>query len=240
MENHKSDTLDHPLVIRMYVDEKKGANTIAKALGTHPSKIYDILKEHNIPRRSRSEAQRLRNYPSLANDERLKPIVVRLYCDEGLTLIKVGKRLGVSGAAVRNWMEQWGIPRRKKPNNNPKWTQLPADEVVRLYVDEQISLQEVAHRFNVSSPVIKRVLEHRGVPRRTPSEAKAVYWERQKEKASAELIPETVSVESADAPIEDQILRLRQDKNAKIQDIAHTLNLPTVDVFDVLKSAGVL
>ena len=74
--------LDHRLVIRMYVDEKLGAYLIAKALGTSSTQVYSVLKAHNIPRRSRREAQRLRNYESIVDDKNLRDSVIPLYCEK--------------------------------------------------------------------------------------------------------------------------------------------------------------
>ena len=233
--------LDHNRVIEMYVDEKRSAFKIADAFGVLPSKIYEILKKHNVPRRSRRDAQLLREYPTSITDENLKDAIIRLYCGEALSLKKVGKRLGISGTQVRKIMIYWGIPRRNPSEGMKKWETLPADEIVRLYVEEECSGIEISLRFKVSTPIIGQVLKYNGVRLRTTAEAKALWYKRRREQQQAKPKPvETQTDVLPDVSIEEQIVSMRRDQNAKIQDIAHTLKRQTVEVFDVLKAAGVL
>ena len=237
----KFDALDHALVIRMYVEEQKSMRAIAEELGVSRYLITKVLKTYDVPRRSLSEAFRLRQYTGMHTDAKLKAAVIRLYCDEKLSLAGCGKRLGISGVHIGNLMHRWGIPRRKANGRQPKWAVLDADAIVRLYVEEFLTLPEIASKYNVSPPTIAKVLERQGVPRRTISEAKALCHKRREQKQASLTTPDTFEqVDPSDASIEDRILSMRHHQNAKIQDIAHSLCIPTVRVYEVLQGAGLM
>ena len=122
-----------------------------------------------------------------------------------------------------------------------KWSTLPADEVVHLYVDAELSSKAIGDRFGVSPPTIIKILKHKGVPRRTTSEAKALWHKRRMEQQHTKAKPVEIQTDvQSDASIAEQIVSMRRDQNAKIQDIAHTLKRPAVEVFEVLNAAGVL
>ena len=236
----KVEALDHDRVIEMYVVEKKSLQAIADDFGVSTSPILTILDMHQVPRRTRSESQRHR--PRIWRNPVCKADLIRLYCEEGLSLAVCAERLRSTVDWLQQLMEQWGIPRRKPWMLNCKWTQLDADKIVRLYAEEELTLKEIAWRYDVSETIIIKVLKHRGVPRRTASEAKVLAHKRRREKAAAEHKPECVEVAGVpdNASIESQIVSMRQDQNAKVQDIAASLNIETVNVFQVLQRAGLL
>ena len=97
--------------------------------------------------------------------------VNRLYWEEELSTAECGKRLGISGSYVSALMRAWGIPARKYGDwiaKSAKWNLLDADVIVRLYVEELLSAQEIALKYNVSRPIIAKVLDASG--RTTPDE----------------------------------------------------------------------
>ena len=87
----KVDALDHDRVIKMYVEEKKSLQAIADYFGVSTTPILSILDMHQVPRRTRSESQRHR--PRIWRNPVCKADVVRLYCEEGLSLETCAQRL---------------------------------------------------------------------------------------------------------------------------------------------------
>ena len=161
----------------------------------------------------------------------------RLYWEEELSTAECGKRLGITGSYVSNLMKGWGIPARKGSHKNyKKMKSLNADVIVEMYVEKHLTLAFIARHFDVTSPTISKVLIAQGVPRRTPAEQIALIEKRR----NADKSPKTVLVvpDLPDTSIADQILGMREQQNAKIQDIAAVLDVSTVDVFNVIRGAG--
>lgn len=238
---HKSpvyETLDHNRIIKMYLDEKKSDRVIGEALGVSTYTIKKVLIRYNVPFRTRSESQRIR-YNS-AKKPVHKADVIRLYYDQQLPMKKVAKTIGVSESTVRECMDKWGMERRTKSEVLEKWHELPADEIATLYLDKQESIKQIADYYDVSDGIILKVLKNAGVKRRSISEAQKIAHRRRKLKRIEAFTPETIKPKDTDIPIADQIVSMRKDDNAKIQDIAHLLGVPTTEVFEVLTTAGVL
>jgi transposase-like protein len=86
-----------------------------------------------------------------------KADLVRLYCDEGLSLGEVARRLGWSPSAIYSRLVALGIGRRTP------WARhaVKADvaELRRLYVDEGLSMSALAERSGCSLTTIWRKLK---------------------------------------------------------------------------------
>jgi transposase-like protein len=79
----------------------------------------------------------------------------QLYFDHGLQLAKVGKTVGLTGAAVKYRLVQAGF--KLRPDHIPPT--VPTEDLCRLYVDEKLSLAKVSKRVGLSiSTVRKRLL----------------------------------------------------------------------------------
>ena len=230
----KYETLDHQRIIERY--KEKSLRDLAIEFGVSGGLITKVLKSYNVPRRS--VGGRFNQKGGMHTDAKLKANVKRLYWDEALSLAECGKRLGISGGYVSQLMKRWGIPSRKATRKPINKVEIAADKVVRLYTVKYLTVAEIAMRNNVSKTVINKVLESEGVSRRTPAERKVLIEKLR----NADKSPKTVLVvpDLPDTSIADQILILREQQNAKIQDIAAALDMLTVDVFHVIRGAGVL
>src|SRR6266446_8923018 len=87
--------------------------------------------------------------------------LVRLYCDEGLSLSEVARQLGWSPSAIYSRLVALGIARRKAWARNAVETD--AEELRRLYVDEGLSLNAIAGRYGCALTTIWRRLQAVGV-----------------------------------------------------------------------------
>ncbi len=87
--------------------------------------------------------------------------LVRLYCEEKLSVSDVGLRLGWSKSAIQSRLVQLGIASRTPW----AWNAVECDieEVRRLYVDERLSLVRTAARLGCSESTIRRKLAAAGV-----------------------------------------------------------------------------
>jgi len=82
--------------------------------------------------------------------------LVRLYCDEGLSANEVARRLGWSASAIYSRLAALGIARRTQWAHNT----VDADvaELRRLYVEDGLSLSEIAARYGCALTTIWRRL----------------------------------------------------------------------------------
>ena len=103
--------IDINQVAHLYYHEKKSVYEIAKIFGCTHSVIYARMQENGLPRRSYSEAHRMRYSQKHLNIDLAE--IVRLYFEENLTLIEVGTRLGVCSDLVRKRLIAAGYEIRK-------------------------------------------------------------------------------------------------------------------------------
>lgn len=87
--------------------------------------------------------------------------VVRQYI-AGATLQSLSVSFGMHTQTVRAHLQRVGVELRPVRVLEG----ILADEAVRLYVEEQLSLVKVGRRVGVSPDVVRRALIQRGVPRR--------------------------------------------------------------------------
>ena len=83
-------------------------DAIARKLGVSTSIIIKCLKEYNIQRKSRSEAQKKVNIS--------KDLLNKMYVKDSMSILKIAKKLGVSNAPVRRCLKELGFTIRGKMN----------------------------------------------------------------------------------------------------------------------------
>ena len=91
--------------VRKY-KEGYGGNTIAKEIGCIPGTVLQWVRKAGEEVRTRPKMVR-------APDE-VRQEAVRLYA-EGLGTIRVGKKIGYSESAVRNFLKEAGVKMRPQP-----------------------------------------------------------------------------------------------------------------------------
>jgi transposase-like protein len=87
--------------------------------------------------------------------------IARLYCDEGLSTAAIARELGWSASAIRSRLVALGIARRTPWARNAVSCD-PAD-LVRLYVEEGLSLSAIAARYGCSLSTIWRKAQAAGI-----------------------------------------------------------------------------
>src|SRR5712691_132455 len=87
--------------------------------------------------------------------------LVRLYCDDGLSLSEVARQLGWSPSAIYSRLVALGIARRKAWARNAVETD--AEELRRLYVEDGLSMTALAERCGCSLTTMWRKLKAAGV-----------------------------------------------------------------------------
>ena len=240
-KRHVLDTLNPAEVIRYY-QSGKTLRECGNQFGVSYVTIKNLLTVNGIPLRSRSAAQRLRKERERKERERkqnrTKERVISLY-ESGVSIEACCRETSTSQPRIRKILQEAGIEIRDPSFYlKRKSRSLPAQEIKRLYLEDQVSGIAISEKYNVSPPTIYKVLRRQGVKLRSGPEAiriaKKMSFEKRMAKKDA-----SRSLQTTDAQIEVEIVRLRTEDNARIQDIAHALEIETPRVYSVLQNAGV-
>lgn len=100
-----------------------------------------------------------------------REILYQMLIVEDKTNSQVAKELGCSYSAIQNWSSKLGVPRQEK------WERLRdshEEEVVKMYVEQRQTLQDIAIKFGYNDQTVKRVLEELGIKTRSRSEIKGL------------------------------------------------------------------
>jgi predicted transcriptional regulator/predicted DNA-binding protein (UPF0251 family) len=95
-------------LIKEYVENRNSIEKIAAELGVSGAYVSRCLEKYGIPRRNPSEARLVKKGVVKPSKEELE----RKYLKEGKNLGQIGKEVGVTGSAIRNWLKGYRIPLR--------------------------------------------------------------------------------------------------------------------------------
>ena len=96
-------------------------------------------------------------------------VLHRLYHEEGMIARDIGKKLGIGRGGVLYWMRKHDIPRRKgggRGEVTPGRPWADADRMERLYVEEGLTSEQIAEKFDCSPTTVIVWLGNHGIERR--------------------------------------------------------------------------
>jgi group I intron endonuclease len=127
------------------------------------------LRETNSTR-ERTREERLKT--SKAHRKLPTAEVHRLYLEEGLTTYEVAEKLGTTQSSVWSLLKFDGVPTRpNKEETLPQYKREVTKEMVsKMYLEDKLSLKEIAKFFGVSRNTITLRLKKLGIPRRSRME----------------------------------------------------------------------
>ena len=166
----------------LYYHEEKSASEIASILGCDRNNVYYHMKKNGMHRRSKAEAQRIRYDNNIDLSE-----ILHLYFEKELGLEAVGARFGVDSSTIRDRIIKAGYRCRKPKGGTPKFTDVEAAEMARLYHEEEMLPAEIADHFNASIPTICSTLKRvPGFRFRSLKETWALRKKKEEDRLSAE------------------------------------------------------
>lgn len=138
---------------RLYLDEELPTGEIATRLGMSSSGVGAALHRYNIPIRQRGVAL------TISRDE------LQQHLDDGLTNTEIAAQHDVATQAVTLRLRTEQMRRHPK---TPTWTKpTPPKLTLRdLYVDQELSLADIAVRYGVPHATVRRWLHKNGIERR--------------------------------------------------------------------------
>lgn len=141
----------------LYLDQELPLNRIAAIYGVSRSTVTGWMREANIPIRAARP-----NVPDAPPDDELRA----LYIEDRHTLQQLGAKFGVSTPVVSRWLREAGIDRR--PQGRQRAEAPDPDVLRRSYVDDGLSVNELAARFGASHGTIRSWLQAAGIELRAP------------------------------------------------------------------------
>jgi DNA-binding CsgD family transcriptional regulator len=153
------DPLSADVLRRLYVDERLPIAEVARRLDTSRDKVALRLRRYGIPVRPGGRE------PA---DPKLGETVAELYVGRGLSVDEVGQQVGISAQRVRNLLRAAGVALRPPPPRPlpPGLEPLTRELLVELYVEQRLTMAEVAERVGGSASRVGAALDQHGIPRR--------------------------------------------------------------------------
>jgi len=145
---------------RLYVDERMNSTEIAEMCNTNPVTVRGWLIKEDIRIRSRSEAKLPRGVTRPSGEE-----LERLYVDERMSSTEIAEMYGTGISTISKWLIKEGIKTRNASEAKlPRGVTRPSgEELERLYVDERMSINNIAEMYGVNKTTAWGWLKGAGV-----------------------------------------------------------------------------
>lgn len=150
---------DPPDLGELYVGQRLSLAQIGARYGHTADWVRARLVAAGVPLRAAGRRARI------SDDQ------VRALLDQGLRVSEIAERLGVTESPVLERMRArgWTVPARRPRGPSRHAPPPPAPETLRrLYLAEELSVAEVAHRLGVTKHRVTAELQAAGIPRRRP------------------------------------------------------------------------
>ena len=154
------DDLDGEKIKKLYIEEGLSIKQISKKLEASESTIRVRLKKQGIKVQSKRKAQSKRKIQNKRirndlDDEEIK----KLYIEEKLSTIQIGKKLGTSDITISKRLKKQGIKIQDKRIRDD----LDDEEIKKLYIEEKLSTIQIGKKLEVNYKTISRRLKKQGI-----------------------------------------------------------------------------
>ena len=164
MSTSKPPHRDPNRLKKLYHGEQLTHGEIASRLGVSRQTVHNWMQELGIETRGRGAKKPGASYK---NEEELR----RLYWEEEMSMAEIGEHFGISHVTVKYWMVKHGIDRREPtdpphPNDHEVSEKRYEDRELmrRLYIDEQLSQEDIARRLDCCTNTVRRWLRRHDIP----------------------------------------------------------------------------
>ena len=161
-------------LMHLYIEEEKSGVEISRICQCSPSTVYRNLRKHNIPIRTRSEANRTRKKYTRKHYLSAEQLKV-LYHDKQLSQHDIAKLLNIPYAAINYWMKKYKIRTRDRSeaqeNRRSCKFNINKSDLEDLYLKKKMSTMKIALLYGVTPTAVRRKLKKHGIRVRSLSEA---------------------------------------------------------------------
>lgn len=141
----------------LYVHQRLDDEQIAAMYDVPPWRVRQRLRELGV-RRPQVEPPRSPRPATPPAD-----VLRHLYIEQGRTLAQIGRHFHTSAPAVRQWLDQAGIPVKPRTTRATR-ALLDAQEVRELYEQRQWTSTEIAAHLDTTPALVLRTLHEHDVP----------------------------------------------------------------------------
>ncbi len=140
----------------LYLDQRLTAAQIAANEHVSTGQVRQALHRHQIRRGTRGPQPIL---PPPADELRVRHV------DQRQSLDELAAHYHVSAWTVKAWLRNAGIRRHRRPG--PAWaTTVSAEHLRELYVQQRLTMRQIAARQRVTETTVWRALKYHQIPRR--------------------------------------------------------------------------
>ena len=137
--------------MRLYVQEGLSHADVAKRVGMSESWVSTLRNKRGISCRPKGKPL----------DHRL---IIRLYVDEGLTLRELAAHQRVDSTRIRKLLVDHGV---RIVSIGERSTRIDVDQVRQLYVNDRLTIPQVAKKLKLSPSGVRNAMNRHGIPTRT-------------------------------------------------------------------------
>lgn len=233
------------LLSNLYENQCLSIREVGINLGILANSIGRWLHKCDIPTRTRGEARKLylksKKTPKMLEVEAkfgkpIEELLSSLYIEQQLSMPMIACELEVFSGSIGYWLQKCDIPTRTisqarklralKSNKTPKMLEIenqfgkPIEELLsNLYIDEQLSLADIAEKFSITLESIRKWLKFYNIPIRTRSEAQKTRRSKSREARISE-----IEIRFG-MPMKELLKHLYIEKHMSIAEISREFNV---------------
>lgn len=218
-------------LIDLYVNQSLSTVDIGNLWKIHSNAIIFFLRAFNIPIRAKGKLSLLDRAKYQQTFETLKNDLYRMYIEENKSTSEIALALNLKPPTILKYLRTLGINHKNvgKRFSNHKHTMPMAleeieTELKRLYVDEQMSLLEIANNWGVDFSTISKNLKRFGIATRKSGRKNCVSKKLLK-KGIVRSVPELKTL----------LIELYQKQGLSIYEISHRWDISSTTVLNYLK-----
>jgi transposase len=133
-------------------------HAVARRLDLSSTTTYRLLNEAGIELSTLPEISARKK--KLAGEKAM--LVAKDYAD-GMSMAKISRKHGVGQHAIYSALKDAGIERRPRGQQPRKFKEGDEQEILRLFVDDELTQGQIAVRFNTHQSTISKILRRNGI-----------------------------------------------------------------------------
>jgi hypothetical protein len=150
------------LVSHLYLCEGLSTYRIGSVTGMDRQRVSRMLARAGVPVKPRGAGRRR---PTNQGQAALDEIIQQLYSDSGLSSGDISAITGIPQRTVRDRLRARGVRMRTKGRlNREDRVAVPADALIRLYVNGGLSAADAGRLLGVSGQIVLRAAHDEGLP----------------------------------------------------------------------------
>ena len=165
-------------ILDFYVKQKLSSSEVAEKIGVSKATVLVFLRKHGVVRSMKESKKILLEKENKLVTPGVEQKIRELYVEEKFSGRRVAKQVGFSLITVQRVLEKYGVVRnfkqaRKNLFDNgdfkhPFKKQISSKKVIDWYIQDNMSLPQIARKLKCSLAPLLRILKEEGISTKTP------------------------------------------------------------------------